>query len=78
MTREGQFVGGELMDTLKSHYRLWLGLDELWMVTDVALETAEKRVTIALEFVGNDVSCPECSVPVSRSISTSQTWQPYG
>ena len=49
------------MDTLKSHYRSLLGLDELWVVTDVALETAEKRVTIALEFVGNCVTCPECS-----------------
>jgi transposase len=49
------------MDRLKAHYRLLLGLDTSWNVTDVALEVDEKRVTINLEFIGSGAVCPECS-----------------
>lgn len=50
-----------MVDTLKAHYRLLLGLDECWIVTEVKLDTAAKRVSIDLEFVGKRVRCPDCS-----------------
>ena len=50
-----------MLDPLKSRYRTLLGVDESWLVTNVSLDVAAKRVTIALEFVGNRAVCPECS-----------------
>ena len=49
------------MESLKSHYRALLGLNEFWIVTDVQLDVSGKRVTIRLEFVGNHVECSDCS-----------------
>jgi len=53
------------MNSLKAHYRTLLGLDESWTVADVELGVPEKRVTIALEFVGECVVCPECGAECS-------------
>ena len=51
------------MNTLHQHYRLLLGLDESWDVSDVKLELKEKRVSIALAHrKGLPVKCPECGV----------------
>ena len=41
-----------MLDPLKSRYRTLLGVDESWLVTNVWLDVAAKRVTIALEFIG--------------------------
>jgi transposase len=49
-----------MQDTLKSHYALLLGLDSDWHVVSVQLAVEQKRVTIALEFVGQRAICPEC------------------
>ena len=59
--RSIRYFHGGMMDTLKAHYRELLGLDECWIVTEVRLDTAAKRVSIDVEFVGKSVSCPECS-----------------
>ena len=47
-----------MLDPLKSHYRTLLDLDESWPVTNMSLDVAEKRVTIALEFVGAERFIP--------------------
>ncbi len=49
------------MDSLKSHYRQLLGLDDSWIVTSVNLDLVGKRVVIRLEHVGNKLVCAECS-----------------
>jgi transposase len=49
------------VDTLKSHYGRLLGLDASWSVTSVDLKLADKQVVIALEYVDNQVVCPECA-----------------
>ena len=49
------------MDSLKSHYRQLLGLDDAWIVTSVNLDLVGKRVVIRLEHVGTKLVCPECS-----------------
>lgn len=48
------------MTSLSAHYRLLLGLDESWSVSDVDLDVSGKRVSIELDFVGNSVDCAEC------------------
>jgi transposase len=48
------------MDNLKKHYRLLLGLDAAWTVSDVSLSLEEKRVEIRVTHVGGPVVCPEC------------------
>lgn len=49
-------------DSLTGHYAQLLGLKDDWRVDAVQLELEHKRVTIALEFVGRQASCPECGV----------------
>ena len=40
------------MESLNAHYRLLLGLNDDWAVGDVDLCVPDKRVSIALAFVG--------------------------
>ena len=54
-----------MQNSLKAHYRLLLGLDKSWQVTDVSLDVAAKRVTLSLEHLGGRVVCPECSAACS-------------
>jgi transposase len=49
-----------MSDTLKAHYALLLGLDSDWRVVSVQLAVDRKRVSIALEFVGQRAVRPEC------------------
>lgn len=49
------------MDSLTTHYRTLLGLDDSWTVADVDLSVADKRVVISLEFIGGAATCPECA-----------------
>jgi transposase len=53
------------MNKLTEHYRLLLGLDAAWEVSNVSLCLEEKRVEIALEHVGGKVTCPECGASCS-------------
>ena len=48
------------MKSLKSHYRLLLGLDESWSVSSVDLSVESNRVSISLEHLGGSVACPDC------------------
>jgi transposase len=48
------------MNHLTEHYRLLLGLDAAWEVSDVSLSLRDKRVEIIVLHVGGRVTCPEC------------------
>jgi len=48
------------MNKLTEHYRLLLGLDAAWIVSDVSLSLEENRVEITVTHVGGSVACPEC------------------
>lgn len=45
---------------LNDHYRLLLGLDGAWKVSDVRLDVAGRNVDIYLEHVGDGAPCPVC------------------
>ena len=53
------------MESLNGHYRLLLGLNDDWAVGDVDLCVPDKRVSIALSFVGDRVTCPDCGAECS-------------
>lgn len=64
------------MDSLKSHYRLLLGLDKTWEVTSVDLNVAARSVTIALEYRGRGGVCPECKVECGlKNHAPERTWR---
>ncbi len=64
------------MDSLKSHYRLLLGLDKTWDVTSVELNVAAKSVTIALEYRGRGGACPECKADCGlKDHAPERTWR---
>ena len=64
------------MDSLKSHYRLLLGLDKTWEVTSVELNMAAKSVTIALEYRGRGGACPECKADCGlKDHAPERTWR---
>ena len=46
-----------MSDTLESHYALLLGLSKDWRVDRVELALDQKRVAIALDFVGRRPAC---------------------
>lgn len=48
------------MNQLTEHYRLLLGLDAAWTVSDVSLSLEEKRVEITVTHGGSRVVCPDC------------------
>lgn len=64
------------MDSLKSHYRLLLGLDKTWEVTSVDLNVASKSVTIGLEYRGRGGVCPECRAECGlKDHAPERTWR---
>jgi transposase len=65
-----------VMNDLKEHYRLLLGLDAAWEVSDVSLSLKEKRVDILLTHLGDPVTCPECDVECSiADHAPERTWR---
>jgi transposase len=65
-----------LMSRLTEHYRLLLGLDAAWEVSDVSLSLEEKRVEISLEHRGGRVECPECGAECSiADHAPARTWR---
>ena len=48
------------MKNLTEHYRLLLGLDAAWTVSDVSISVEEKRVDITVAHGVGPVQCPEC------------------
>ena len=64
------------MSRLTEHYRLLLGLDAAWEVSDVSLCVEEKRVEISLRHRGGRVRCPECGAECSIADHASErTWR---
>lgn len=64
------------METLKSHYRLLLGLDKFWDVTSVDLNVGSKSVTLALEYRGRGGVCPECKAECGlKDHAPERTWR---
>jgi len=64
------------MSHLTEHYRLLLGLDAAWEVSDVSLCLEEKRVEILLDHQGSRVKCPECGVECSiADHAPERTWR---
>jgi len=53
------------MSHLTEHYRLLLGLDAAWEVSEVSLCLEERRVEISLMHLGGRVTCPECGAECS-------------
>jgi transposase len=64
------------MNELHLHYRLLLGLDASWVVSNVELSLPDKRVEIQLDFIGSDVTCPECGCACKRhDMAPERTWR---
>lgn len=64
------------MNDLREHYRLLLGLDAAWEVSDVSLSLEEKRVDILLTHTGGPVTCPECAAECSiADHAPERTWR---
>ena len=64
------------MSRLTEHYRLLLGLDAAWEVSEVSLCLEEKRVEISLKHLGGRVQCPECGGECSIADHAPQrTWR---
>lgn len=54
------------MDRLSRHYHQLVGLNEDWVIGDVDLNVAAKKLTLQLEFVGDQLECPECGTGCSK------------
>ena len=52
------------MDTLSRHYHQLVGLNSDWVIASVDLDV--KSRTLALEFVGARVVCPECGAECAK------------
>ncbi len=64
------------MNKLTEHYRLLLGLDASWEVSDVALSLEEQRVEILVTHTGAPVTCPECDgVCTIADHAPERTWR---
>ena len=64
------------MSHLTEHYRMLLGLDAAWEVSDVLLCLEEKRVEISLRHRGGLVKCPECRAECSiADHAPERTWR---
>ena len=64
------------MSKLTEHYRLLLGLDAAWEVSDVSLSLEERRVDILVTHVGGRVTCPECGGTCSiADHAPERTWR---
>lgn len=55
------------MDSLSDHYHRMVGLDSNWSITSVDLNTESQTLTLALEYVGKRVACPECDQLCSKN-----------
>ena len=61
---------------LAKHYGLLLGLDSSWRVEAVRLELESKRVDISLEYVGSELTCPDCRSGCPRhDFAPERTWR---
>lgn len=66
-----------MQESLQDHYARLLGLGADWRVDSVELTLGDKRVTIALEFAGRRVVCPECGADCPlHDHAEERTWRP--
>lgn len=64
------------MNILTEHYRILLGLDAGWEVSDVTLSLEEQRVSILVTHAGGRVICPECGEECSiADHAPERTWR---
>ena len=64
------------MSDLTEHYRLLLGLDEAWVVSQVDLAMAEKKVEIQLTHRGGRLVCPDCGAGCSQAdLAPERQWR---
>jgi transposase len=64
------------MSDLTEHYRLLLGLDEAWIVSQVDLAMAEKKVEILLTHRGGRLACPDCGAACSQAdLAPERQWR---
>jgi len=64
------------MSKLTEHYRLLLGLDTSWKVSEVSLSLEEKRVEITLLHRGGRVACPDCDAACAiADHAPARTWR---
>lgn len=64
------------MSDLTEHYRLLLGLDEAWVVSQVDLAMAEKKVEILLTHRGGRLACPDCGAACSQAdLAPERQWR---
>lgn len=54
------------MDPLAHHYHRMVGLDRNWSISNVDLNMDSQTLTLALEYVGKRVICPECDESCAR------------
>lgn len=54
------------MDSLSDHYHRMVGLDADWAIANVDLNMESQTLTLALEYVGKRVLCPECNQACAR------------
>ena len=60
-------IWGVLMDSLTDHYHRMVGLDSNWSIASVDLNTESQTLTLALEYVGKRVACPECDQACAKN-----------
>lgn len=66
-----------MLPSLEEHYGQLLGLNDQWNVSNIELDTAGQRVTIAVEFIGDEYPCPCCqaSSPVYDRRGDTRKWR---
>lgn len=66
-----------MVSTLELHYAQLLGLNESWIVTEVALYQTKQQVLINLLFVADTYACPECEsdCPVHDMRGDTRQWR---
>jgi transposase len=64
------------MQSLARHYHQMLGLNDEWAIDNVELDMESQTLSLALEFVGSTVKCPDCSTLCARKDKARErTWR---
>ena len=61
---------------IEEHYGQLLGIQSPWLISDVTLNMAEKRVDIEIEYADDEGLCPECDARCSKHDERNKrTWR---
>ena len=64
------------MQSLAKHYHQMIGLNDDWTIDSVELDMEAQTLSLALEFVGSKVKCPDCSTLCARKDKAPErTWR---